>query len=117
MFFITMVTVMNNNSCYLKYCFQSNIKGTQINTILDKSGNLVAEQEHFPTKDIQINLLLIKFKWNWIKILEEKTISGTPWLYKTTFSTNIMVNVKGIYNKKQDNKRQESHTCLIQKTK
>lgn len=40
-------SVMNNNSC-----FQSNNKGIQINTILGKSGNLVAEQEHFPIKNI-----------------------------------------------------------------
>lgn len=44
--------VLNNNSFYLKYCFQSNIKGIQINTILEKSENLVAEQEYFPIKEI-----------------------------------------------------------------
>lgn len=44
-------SVLNNNSCYLKYCLQSNIKVFQVNTILDKSENLVAELEHFPIKD------------------------------------------------------------------
>lgn len=46
-------SVLNNNSCYLKYCFQSNIKGIQINTILGKSGNLTAGQEYFAPKGIE----------------------------------------------------------------
>lgn len=62
MFFITMVTVLNKNSCYLKYCFQSNIKGIQINTILGKSGNLVAEQKYFDIRDTEKSVGRIKME-------------------------------------------------------
>lgn len=44
-------SVLNSNSCYLKY-FQSNLKGIQINTILNKSKKSSCKTRTFPLKDI-----------------------------------------------------------------
>lgn len=103
MFFITMVTqLLNNNSCYLKYWFQSNIKGIQINTILDKSGNLVAGQEYFPIQDIDkssVDIIQMEIDCNSRRNNQLPDSSQI-----LSFSTNIKANSKGIW-------KAESHTC------
>lgn len=89
-------SVLNNNSCYLKYCLESNIKVFQVNTILDDSENLVAELEHFPIKDTEKSVDKIQMEVDCHSGRKKKTISCMLWLYKTAFSTNTEVNVKGM---------------------
>lgn len=98
---------MNNNSCYLKYCFQSNIKGIQINTILDKSENLAAEQEYFPIKDIDkssVDKIQMEMDCDFRRKKQSVACSG---YIKLPFP-QILRPISKEY------KKTESYTCLIQ---